>query len=259
MIKTMAFVHAPGANGIQLRILLKKMKRFMKRMNFFPQEIWINPIPGTGMTKTKKEDSPLTLIIGWGLPENPFWKRWAYEIKTSPTIKIFIAVDLYERHGANGRVLTIPNGKVGGYWLHRSWQTKCKQFLKGHYVSHVAPYGMRRIPNKHVYSTGIAGIRGYKLVPGLSEEIEIVRLIYKLFVDHSYTLTEISNLLNAEGIKPPNKTQTWNSKKIKTLVQSAVYIGSNQYGACLKHDVFPALVDRSTFCAAQGKIYHKKI
>ena len=87
--------------------------------------------------------------------------------------------------------------------------------------------------------------------------LDIVRLVFSLFVDFGYTLTEISNLLNAEGVKAPHNSKIWNGRKLKSLVESAVYIGSNQFGACLKHDVFPALIDRSTFCAAQAKIYKR--
>ena len=51
------------------------------------------------------------------------------------------------------------------------------------------------------------------LVPGSTQEIEIVRLIFKLFVSYICEITEISNLLNAQGIKAPNKGKTWMGKK----------------------------------------------
>lgn len=229
----------------------------MKRMNFHPKRIGFNPYSVIDMTKIKKEGNPLTLIIGWGLSEKPRWTKWAYEIKISPVIKLFIAVDLYDRYGAMGRVLMLSNGKGGSYWRNKSWQTRCKLFLNDCYVSYVAPYGMKRIP-KYAYNDDITGSFHYILVPGSRQEIEIVRLIFNLFVNHGYTMTEISNLLNAQGIEAPNKSKIWSCKKVKSLVTSAVYIGSNQYGACVKHNVFPALIDRSTFYAAQAKIHGKE-
>ncbi len=210
------------------------------------------------MNNPGNDDIPSTLIIGWGLSERPCWAKWAYEIKTSQTIKLIIAVDLYEQCGTNGRVLVVPNKKPGSYWRHKSWQTRCKLFLNGCYVSYVAPYGMKRIP-KDIYNDGLTVSNRHILVPGLQQEIEIVRLIFNLFVNHGYTMTEISNLLNAQGIKAPNRSKIWSGKKIKSLVTSVIYIGSNQYGACVKHNVFPALIDRSTFYAAQAKIYGKEI
>ena len=256
MIKTTAIIHASGANKSQIEILIKKLKRFTERINFCPNEIRVNASRLTDIIIPENYNIPSTLIVGWGLAEKPSWTRWLYEVKTSKIIKLFIAIDLYERHGNNGRVLMVPNLKAGNYWRYKSWQTRCKLFLKGYYVSTFTPYGMKRIP-KDIFNDGFTVSKHHILIPGSSQEIEIVRLIFDLFVSHGYTNTEISNLLNAQGIKAPNKSKTWNSKKIKSLMSSPVYIGSNQYGACLKHDVFPALIDRSTFCAAQARIYER--
>lgn len=255
MLKTISILHAVGSNDSQLEILVKKLGCILERMNFYPHDIIVNASPSIEINKTRGNDIPSTLIIGWGLIEKPCWNKWAYEIKTSQVIKLFIAIDLYERYGVNGRVLIIQNVK-GNYWRHNSWQTKCKLFLNDCYISCIAPYGMKRIP-KSIYKNGFALPDRYKLVPGSPQEIEILSLIFQLFVNHGYTMTEISNLLNAQGIKAPNKSKIWSGKKIKSLVTSAIYIGSNQYGACIKHNVFPALVDRSTFFAAQAKIYRK--
>jgi len=257
MLKTTAIIHALGANNSQLEILVKKLECFTERMNFYPNQIRVNASPVIDIINPENDDISSTLIIGWGLSEKPCWAKWSYEIKTSQVIRLFIAVDLYEQYGAKGRVLMVPNLKAGNYWRHKSWQTRCKLFLNGCYVSNFAPYGMKRIP-KHVYNDDLTVSNHHILVPGLQQEIEIVCLIFNLFVNYGYTITEISNLLNAQGIKAPNKRKTWSGKKIKSLMSSAVYIGSNQYGACVKHNVFPALIDRSTFCAAQAKIYGKE-
>jgi hypothetical protein len=256
MIKTTAIIHASGANRFQLEILIKKLKRFSERINFYPSVIRVNASPLNDIAITEITDHSSALIIGWGLAEKPCWTKWSYEIKTSRVIKLFIALDLYERDGINGRVLMAQNLKAGKFWRNKSWQTRCKLFLRGYYVSTFAPYGMKRIP-KDVSNNEPIAFNPHLLVPGTPQEIEIVRLIFDLFVSHNYSITEISNLLNAQGVKAPNKSKIWNSKKIKSLMSSPVYIGSNQYGACVKHDVFPALIDRSTFCTALAKIYGK--
>ena len=257
MIKTTAIIHAAGANRSELEILIKKLKRFTERINFYPNEIRVNASPVKDIIITENNDLPSTLIFGWGLAEKPCWTKWSYEIKTSKVIKLFIAIDLYEKNGVNGRVLMVPNLKAGNYWRNKSWQTRCKLFLEGCYVSTFSPYGMKRIP-KDIYNDDLMAFNPHILVPGSLQEIEIVRLIFDLFVSHNYTVTEISNLLNAQRIKAPNKSKIWNSKKVKSLMSSPVYIGSNQYGACVKHNAFPALIERSTFCAAQARIYGKE-
>ena len=252
MIKTSAIIHASGANRFELDILLKKLKSFTERINFYPNDIRVNDSTAKDTVISDNNDLPSALIIGWGLAEKPCWTKWTYEINTSKVIKLFIAIDLYERDGSNGRILMVPTLKAGKYW-----QSRCKQFLNGCYVSTFAPYGMKRIP-KDVFHDGLAVSNHHILVPGSPQEIEIVRLIFNLFVNHNYTITEISNLLNAQGIKAPNKSKTWSGKKIKSLMSSPVYIGSNQYCACVKHDVFPAVIDRTTFSAALAKIYAKE-
>jgi hypothetical protein len=256
MPKTIAILHALDANDSHVAILLKKLGYFMERMNIYPDEIRVNDVPYIGANNPGNDKIPSTLVIGWGLSEKPRWTRWSYEIKTSSVIKIFIAVDLFEQYGTKGRVLIMPNVK-GGYWRHKSWQTRCKLFLNGCYISYSVPYGMKRIP-KAIYNDGLIFSDCYRLVPGSKQEIDIVRLIFNLFVNHDYTMTEISNLLNAQGIKAPNRGKTWSGKKIKSMVTSAFYIGSNQYGACVKHNVFPGLIDRQTFCTAQAKIFGKE-
>jgi len=83
--------------------------------------------------------------------------------------------------------------------------------------------------------------------------------MFDLYVKHGYTIVDISNLLNAQGVKAPNKSKVWSPKKIKNIITSVTYIGSNQFSACIKHSVFPGIVDRSIFHAAQAKIYEKQI
>ena len=255
MLKTMAIVYAPGVNSSQLEILKNKLESFLDIMNFYSDKIGVKACPEFELSNLGNNDALSTLIIGWGLSIIPDWSTWAYEIKTSMVIRLFIGIDLYEQCGTNGRVLMLPNFKSGRHWRQSSWQTRLRLFLKGCYVSHITPYGMKRAPKWEFPNHDLMISKNYILVPGLSEEIEIVRLIYNLFVKHGYTLTEIANLLNAQNVNAPNQSKFWNSKKVKSLITSVSYIGSNQFGACVRHNVFPALIDRSTFCAAQARIY----
>jgi hypothetical protein len=133
MFKTTAIVHAPGAENSQLRVMVKKLKSFLERMNFYQPDIRINNYPLLDMDLPQLYRNPSNLIIGWGLVEKPDWSGLEYVIKTSSAIRIFIAIDLYETYGRYGRVLLVPNLKSGRYWRHKSWQSKCKQFLKGRF------------------------------------------------------------------------------------------------------------------------------
>jgi hypothetical protein len=239
-----------------LELLIKKLKCFTEVIELYPNVIRVNASPLKDIAIIEKKNISSALIIGWGLAEKPRWTKWSYKIKTSKVIKLFIALDLYEWDDINGRVLTAQNLKGKKFLLKKSWQSRCKLFLRGYYVCNFAPYGMKRIPKDHSNNER-KPFTPHVLVPGSPQEIEIVRLIFHLFVNYNYSITEISNLLNSQGIEAPKKSKIWNSKKIKSLLLSPVYIGSNQYGACVKHDVYPALIDRSTFCRALAKICEK--
>ena len=258
MLKTTAIVHAPGVDNSSLGIMVKKLKRFVERMNFHQPDFRINnnSVIDTGFPRINRNAS--NLIIGWGLIEKPDWSNLAYAVKTSSEIRIFIGIDLYETSGRYGRLLIEPALKHGHYWRHKSWQSKCKRFLNGCFLSYLAPFGMKRVRKASPFNSDYGISNYYTLVPGTTQEIEIVRLMFDLYVNHGYTFTNISNLLNAQGVAAPNKCNVWNPKKVKNILTSVVYIGSNQFGACIKHNVFPAIIDRSIFYAAQAKIYKSR-
>jgi hypothetical protein len=259
MLKTTAIIHAPGVDESQLRIMVKKLDRFVERMNFYQSNIRINNYPVIDTDLTGIYRKPSNLIIGWGLFEKPDWSNLVYAVKTSTEIRIFIGIDLYETSGIYGRVLMVPTLKNGRYWRHKSWHSKCKRFLNGGFVSYVTPFGMKRIPGTNPYSDEYALSNYTTLVPGAAHEIEIVRLMFDLYVNHGYSMTDITNLLNAQGVTAPHRSKVWNPKKVKNIITSVFYIGSNQFGACIKHNVFPAIVDRSTFYTAQARIYEKQL
>jgi hypothetical protein len=84
--------------------------------------------------------------------------------------------------------------------------------------------------------------------------VEIVRLIFELFVIHDYTLTDVCNLLNSQGVKPPLKNNTWKTSVVRTILESEIYIGANEFSGCVKQDVFPPFIDKAVFFEAQAKI-----
>ena len=55
---------------------------------------------------------------------------------------------------------------------------------------------LKRIPKDRLNDDLIA-FNPYILVPGSPQEIEIVHLIFSMFLSHNHTITEISNLLYA--------------------------------------------------------------
>jgi len=135
MLNPMAIVHAPGVDKSLLAVMVKKLERFVERMNFYQPDIRINTDPVIDRNFPEIYRNPVNFIIGWGLLEKPDWSNLTYTIKTSTVIRIFIGIDLYETSGTYGRVLKVPTLENGRYWRHKSWHSKCKQFLNGCFVS----------------------------------------------------------------------------------------------------------------------------
>jgi hypothetical protein len=132
-------------------------------------------------------------------------------------------------------------------------------FLNGSYLKPSTPFGMKRVLAKRKKERSPAGRLYHKLVPAEPEKIEIVRLIFDLFVNSDYTLTGIANLLNAQGITPPQENSApWNTRKVRSILESWAYVGANEYCGCYKPDVFSSAVDKATFFEAQAKIARAK-
>lgn len=108
------------------------------------------------------------------------------------------------------------------------------------------------------------------LVPGPSEEIEIVRLIYRSFVDDGLTETQIAVLLNQKGIVT-DMERSWTRGSVHEVLTNEKYIGNSVFNRTsfklkkrrvvndpamwVRHDgAWDGIVDPSYYYTAQGMI-----
>ena len=253
MSKIISILHAPGANEAQVMSLFLKLRNFIKQIEFSITDLRIYTRPQLAINEMEKERDVTTLIVGWAVSELPNWSKWNGSILRSQKVHQFIPLDLTDRHAAirqNTRAATDNTGN----WSSKSHRTKLKLFLRGYYLNSSAPYGLKMSPKSNFLKSKQPYRSCNKLELGPPDEIDIVRLIFRLFVEHDYGFSEISNLLNSQKIKPPLKRLTWSARNSKAILQSAVYIGSNRFRGCIKNDAFPPLIDRSVFFKAQEKI-----
>lgn len=113
------------------------------------------------------------------------------------------------------------------------------------------------------------------LVPGPSEEQDLVRRIYRLFVTTGMTEVAIAQLLNQEGISTDLK-RPWTRATVHQVLTNEKYIGNNVFNRTsfkLKHrrvrnpqekwiraeGVFEAVVPRETFDQAREIILSRSI
>jgi hypothetical protein len=259
MSKSLAIVHAPGVNRARLNMLVEKFRDFMDQIDLNGTEIQANPDSLLRSNKYVSKDDIGTLIVGWGLPSKPTWSRWMGEVALPKTVRQFFGIDLFERNRFDGRELEPPNINAGKYWSRKIRQKKFKLFLEGYYIKPAAPYAMRRVEIKKPKQKSRSSQLRYVLEPGDPEKEEIVRLIFELFVIHDYTLTDICNLLNFQGVKSPLKSNTWKTRVVRMILESEIYIDANEFCGCVKHGVFPAFIDKSIFFEAQAKILRNQL
>lgn len=98
--------------------------------------------------------------------------------------------------------------------IRRRMQTgRLSAVKEGNYISPTAPYGYRKIsPDSKIHTLEI-----------VAEEAEIVKLIFRLYLDGHGT-KYIANELNRMGIKP-QKSHYWENPSIKKILGNPIYCG----------------------------------
>lgn len=111
------------------------------------------------------------------------------------------------------------------------------------------------------------------LVPGPEEEVQIVRRIYRWFVDESKSESTIATELNAEGCVT-DFGRPWNRGTVRQVLTNEKYIGNNVYNRTSfklqkvhvenapemwvrKAGAFPAIVNPDKYFMAQGIIQER--
>lgn len=105
------------------------------------------------------------------------------------------------------------------------------------------------------------------LIPGPPEEVELVREVYRLFVEEGLAEREIAEKLNREGWRT-DLNRPWTRGTVHQLLINEKYIGNNVWGRTsfklkqarkintpdqwIRHDAaFPPVVDKEIFCEAR--------
>jgi hypothetical protein len=253
--ENIAILYSPGTSKNTTNALLQKLNHLIEQFNIVNAKVEINPNLPLGPNEISMNQNKLiTVIIGWGLHEKPQWANWMKEFETLTNVRQFIGIDLFERYNIHGKPFNVPRLIAGRYWSKKLKQNNINLFLEGYYLKGFVPYGMKNIQSneKRWFVKNPGNL--YTLKSGKKEELEIVRLIFYLFVNCDYNLTEITNLLIAQNIDPPRRKHTWNTAIIKTILKTHEYIGSNIYNGCVKQDVFDQIIEKSLFYEAQAKL-----
>jgi DNA invertase Pin-like site-specific DNA recombinase len=154
---------------------------------------------------------------------------------------------------------------------------QCRLIETGFRQGGVAGFGLRRmLVDVAGQPKGILNHREQKslqtdrvlLVPGPAEEVEVVRRIYRLFIDERRNEAEIAGTLNAGG------AATWSRSTVHQILTNEKYIGHNVYNRVSyklkvkrernppdkwvrRDNAFEAIVEPRDFYTAQGIILER--
>lgn len=254
MSNLLAILHSPGSGKSLEELLLKKFTCRIKQLNIGSSEVHVNSSPNFDECLLNASGDFLTIIIGWGLTSEPSWEGIFSRIQKVSSLRQLIAIDLFEREGIDGRVLEKPLLNAGKSMGRRMRLNNRALFLEDNFLQSSTPYGLKKVRIHSHNDSDKSDVRSVTFEPGEPAEIEIVRMIFELFVNHDHNRAEICNLLNAQQVKAPNKSKAWNQKTIKSILECPFYIGANRYREFIKHDVFIPIIEKSIYYEAQARI-----
>lgn len=249
-----AILYAPDSRESTIESLAQKFSNIIERLNIGIANIEVNPKFPINVHWEDNSSSLLTVVIGWGLKIKPSWKIILSELKGLESVRQLIAIDLFERTGFDGRVLEKPMVNAGKYWSKRMQQHRRNLFFEDYLLMSSIPYGLKKVEVSNTVKNNSSSIPQFASEPGEPSEVEIVKMIFDLFVGHDYNLSEICNLLNAQEVSAPKNCNVWNPRTIKTILRCPLYIGANKFREFIKFDVFPSIIEQSVYFEAQAKI-----
>lgn len=249
-----AILHAPNQPEKMLPQLKLRMNDVVEEQGLPQTEILVNPAIPLG-----RLHPPLGLkiaLVGWGDPDKPSWDA-LIGIYGLSTISRILCFNLNEYLGFDEQLIVCRPDIAHEYWGRKVQRGQRVLFEEGYYVRAFVPYGLKKVAVKQTNTKKCCSRLRYLLVPGDQEQIEIVRLIFDLFVHEGHSLSSISNLLSAQRIKSPGSNAPWTWGNVKKVLENSFYIGANKLGKSIRYDVFCPILDKSIYFEAQAKLHRE--
>lgn len=252
MEKVIATVYGPDVEMATALPFQRKLRELLEEVGLTTEEVfWRLDI--AQLREAFRVEPTATLAVGWSMTESPAWGDLFRTGLSEIPFRQFLGLDLFERVSANGQEFKRPRFGAGLFWGRKIQRSLWDHFLNGCIVQTKTLYGLRRVEDrrkrhgKNRFSLNIE--------PGEPHEVAIVRFIFDQFVNQQLNRTQICNLLNAQGITPPGRSRAWNHQNVGTILSNELYTGASRLKDCVKYDVFPPLIDRSTYFMAQARLH----
>jgi len=226
-------------------------------------------------------------VSRWGRFQDPD-EAASYELRCRRAgVQVHYCAEQFENDGSIGSsiIKTVKRAMAGEYSRELSVKVFAGQanlIRLGFRQGGPAGFGLRRmLVDQSGQEKGLLSQGEHKsittdrvtLVPGPQSEVEIVREVYRLFVDAKRTEREIADELNRRGIMT-DLGRRWSRASVHQLLINEKYIGNNVWartscklkGIHVRNDpsewvradaVFTGIVPQSLFEAAQALIHER--
>ncbi|CAN7157810.1 recombinase family protein [Phyllobacterium sp. LjRoot231] len=199
------------------------------------------------MSDVKSGQTKFTAILvydisRWGRFQDADESAYYEHLCSRAGIRVHYCAEQFENDGSIGSNLlkTVKRVMAGEYSRELSVKVfagQCRLIELGYRQGGAPGFGLRRLLiDEHGNSKGelLSGQRKsfqtdrVILVPGPIEELDVVRRIYRLFVECSKSEQEIANTLNTEGVCS-DLGRPWARSTIHQILTNEKYIGNNVY------------------------------
>jgi DNA invertase Pin-like site-specific DNA recombinase len=181
-------------------------------------------------------------VSRWGRFQDADEGAYHEHVCSRSRIRVHYCGEQVENDGSIGSNLpkTVKRVMAGEYSRELSVQVfagQCRLVELGYHQGGAAGYGLRRVLiDEHGNPKGALS-RGEQrslqtdravLVPGLGQEQDVVRRMYRMFVEYGRLEREIAETLNTEG-HLTNLERSWSRASVHQVLTNEKYIGNNIY------------------------------
>jgi len=223
-------------------------------------------------------------ITRWGRFQDPDESAAHERTCKQAGVRVHYCAEPFVNDGTplSGMVKHLKRAMAGEY--SRELSTKVRSGLirlahQGYRLSGAAGYGLRRASisaDGQVRRTLLPGERKaaytdhLTLVPGPDEEVQVVRDIFRMYVDEQLSIIKVAHRLNERGI-PWQDGTPWDRQRVHSLLSNEKYTGTLVFGRTRQdmeghviytapatwiryENAFEPLVDRDLFLAARARL-----
>ena len=250
---TVAIIHAPGERSSIVGETWDNLVSQIRFRGMKLRRVFINPTADISK-EIKPRNTPIQLILVWGLPTEPCWSEMVLRYCTNLNVSYLIAISsedlkrfrFQENRTHLGDILPSLNSS---YHL-----TRLHGFLAG-FFNGPAPYAYKKVsivkspPN---WMMNKYGKGPFTLELGDPDEIGIVQCVFDILVNGRMTRNQILSSLLRQNVAPPGRQERWSSYSLTSMISDPVYIGANRYREFVRPNIFPSIIPKQVFYKAQS-------